>query len=125
VTTLPSEDTNEYNNVGLPLLNWVACQWVWSGTIGDLPTINDKRKAIVMSNELRVIKALLRRRRVTRKTAIEMGLCENLTATISRLRKMGISIMAVRAKTPEGETYTRYKLDNTSFKLATSMANAA
>ena len=79
----------------------------------------------MMSNELRVLKALLRRRRVTRKTAIEMGLCENLTATISRLRKMGIAIMAVRAKTPEGETYTRYKLDDTSFKLATSMANAA
>jgi hypothetical protein len=78
-----------------------------------------------LSNELRVLKALLRRRRVTRKTAIEMGLCENLTATISRLRKMGIAIMAIRATTPEGETYTRYKLDETSFKLATTMASAA
>jgi hypothetical protein len=85
----------------------------------------DTKGEAILSNELRVLKALLRRRRVTRKTAIEMGLCENLTATISRLRKMGIAIMAVRAKTPEGETYTRYKLDDSSFKLATSMANAA
>ncbi len=63
-----------------------------------------------MTNEIRVLKALLRRQRVTRKTAIEQGLCENLTATISRLRKMGLRITAVSEKTPEGDTYTRYRL---------------
>jgi hypothetical protein len=46
-----------------------------------------------MTNEARVLSALRRGMRVTRKTAIERGWCENLTATISR----------------EG-SYTRYKL---------------
>lgn len=79
-----------------------------------------------MSNEIRVLKALLRRRRVTRKTAIEMGLCENLTATISRLRKMGISIIAISNKTDTGEMYTRYKLaDLTSAKHTLSTLSAA
>lgn len=63
-----------------------------------------------MSNEERILKALRSRRRVTRKTAIENGWAENLTATISRLRKLGYFIQAIRAKTPEGEAYTRYKL---------------
>lgn len=65
-----------------------------------------------MTNEIRVLKALLRRQRVTRKTAIENGLCENLTATISRLRKMGLRIAAVTETTPEGDTYTRYRLQS-------------
>lgn len=65
-----------------------------------------------MSNEIRVLKALMKRERVTRKTAIEKGLCENLTATIARLRKMGMIITTVTAKTPEGDTYTRYRLDS-------------
>ena len=62
------------------------------------------------SNESRVLKALKRGMRVTRKTAIERGWCENLTATISRLRKRGYEIIAIRAKSPDGSKYTRYKL---------------
>ena len=61
------------------------------------------------SNESRVLKALKRGMRVTRKTAIERGWCENLTATISRLRKKGYVITAIKAMSPEG-SYTRYKL---------------
>jgi hypothetical protein len=64
----------------------------------------------MISNELRILKALRQRRRVTRKTAIENGWAENLTATISRLRTFGFVIEALRAKTPEGEMYTRYHL---------------
>lgn len=64
-----------------------------------------------MSNEIRVLKALIKRERVTRKTAIEKGLCENLTATIARLRKMGMVITTVTAKNPDGTTYTRYRLE--------------
>ena len=44
------------------------------------------------------------------KPHIERGWAENLTATISRLRKMGHIIAAIKARTPEGETYTRYRL---------------
>ena len=51
-----------------------------------------------------------KRNRVTRKTAIERGWAENLTATISRLRKMGHDIIPIKATSPEGETYTRYRL---------------
>ena len=65
-----------------------------------------------MSNEIRVLKALMKRERVTRKTAIEKGLCENLTATIARLRKMGMIITAVTVENEEGDTYTRYRLDS-------------
>jgi nitrogen-specific signal transduction histidine kinase len=65
-----------------------------------------------MTNEIRVLMALLRRNRVTRKTAIEKGLCENLTATISRLRQWGVEILTVNAKSDTGERYTRYKLVN-------------
>jgi hypothetical protein len=64
----------------------------------------------MLSNEQRILKALKSNRRVTRKTAIENGWAENLTATISRLRKFGFVIEAIRAMTPEGEAYTRYKL---------------
>ena len=62
------------------------------------------------SNENKVLSALKRGMRVTRKTSIERGWCENLTATISRLRKRGYEIIAVRAKSPDGSMYTRYKL---------------
>jgi len=63
-----------------------------------------------MSAESKVLRALRKRNRVTRKTAIERGWAENLTATISRLRKMGHDIVPVKAHTPEGESYTRYRL---------------
>ena len=49
----------------------------------------------MVSNEKRVLSALKRKMRVTRKTAIEHGWCENLTATISRLRKLGFVIEAL------------------------------
>ena len=62
-----------------------------------------------MTSEARVLSALRRGMRVTRKTAIERGWCENLTATISRLRKKGYVIAAIKAESPEG-SYTRYKL---------------
>ena len=60
--------------------------------------------------EVKVLRALRKRMRVTRKTAIENGWSENLTATISNLRKKGYVIGTVTAKTPEGITYTRYRL---------------
>jgi hypothetical protein len=63
-----------------------------------------------MSAESKVLRALRKRNRVTRKTAIERGWAENLTATISRLRKMGHDIIPIKATSPEGETYTRYRL---------------
>ena len=62
-----------------------------------------------MTNESLVLSALRRGMRVTRKTAIERGWCENLTATISRLRKKGYVITAIKAMSPES-SYTRYKL---------------
>tara|TARA_Y100000401_G_scaffold5878_1_gene4033 strand:- start:2899 stop:3066 length:168 start_codon:yes stop_codon:yes gene_type:complete len=49
--------------------------------------------------------------RVTRKTAIQRGWCENLTATISDLRSKGYPIDTVTAKLPEGGSYTRYRLN--------------
>ena len=63
-----------------------------------------------MSAESKVLRALRKRNRVTRKTAIENGWAENLTATISRLRKMGHDIVPIKARTPEGESYPRYRL---------------
>lgn len=60
--------------------------------------------------EVKVLRALRKRMRVTRKTAIENSWAENLTATISDLRKKGYVIGTVTAKTPEGTTYTRYRL---------------
>ena len=62
------------------------------------------------NSETKVLNALRRKMRVTRKTAIENGWCENLTATISDLRKKGYVIEAVKATTPEGVPYTRYRL---------------
>jgi hypothetical protein len=62
------------------------------------------------TTEKLILSALKRRNRVTRKTAIENGWCENLTATISRLRRKGFSIKSVRETTPEGDVYTRYSL---------------
>ena len=63
-----------------------------------------------MSAESKVLRALRKRNRVTRKTSIERGWAENLPATISRLRAMGHDIVPVKARTPEGDTYTRYRL---------------
>jgi hypothetical protein len=56
-----------------------------------------------------LLTALRRGMRVTRKTSLDRGWCENLTATISRLRKKGYTIVALRAMSPTG-AYTRYKL---------------
>jgi|TARA_R110000868_G_scaffold234766_1_gene488437 hypothetical protein len=63
-----------------------------------------------LTSSQRVLAALRKRNRVTRKTAIERNLAENLTATISDLRKKGYVIDTVRARTPEGVMYTRYRL---------------
>ena len=63
-----------------------------------------------MSAASKVLRALKKRNSVTRKTAIERGWAEHLTATISRLRAMGHDIVPVKARTPEGESYTRYRL---------------
>ena len=65
-----------------------------------------------MSNcETKVLSALRKGMRVTRKTAIQRGWCENLTATISDLRSKGYSIETLTAKLPEGGSYTRYRLN--------------
>ena len=61
------------------------------------------------NGQSRLLSALRKRMRVTRKTAIENGWAENLTAAISKLRKKGYTIEAV-SKTPEGKPYTRYRL---------------
>ena len=63
-----------------------------------------------MTNEGKLLSALRKKMRVTRKTAIQRGWSENLTADISRLRSRRFDIDTVTAKTPEGETYTRYRL---------------
>jgi biotin operon repressor len=62
------------------------------------------------TSEDKVLSALRKRYRVTRKTAIERNLSENITATIARLRQRGYDIDTVTARTPEGSTYTRYRL---------------
>tara|TARA_R110000796_G_scaffold117791_1_gene231017 strand:- start:7879 stop:8037 length:159 start_codon:yes stop_codon:yes gene_type:complete len=49
--------------------------------------------------------------RVTRKTAIQRGWAENLTASISSLRKRGYDIDTITAKALDGEEYTRYRLN--------------
>ena len=64
----------------------------------------------MINNQIKVLRALKKGMRVTRKTAIENGWCENLTVTISDLRKSGYIINAVTAKRPDGANYTRYKL---------------
>jgi hypothetical protein len=58
----------------------------------------------------KTLSALKKRMRVTRKTAIQHGWCENLTATISDLRDQGHNIETITAKTNEGSQYTRYRL---------------
>jgi len=63
-----------------------------------------------MTNEGKLLGALRKRMRVTRKTAIQRGWSENLTADISRLRNRGFDIDTVTAKTPEVDSYTRYRL---------------
>lgn len=63
-----------------------------------------------LTSEHKVLAAMRKRYRVTRKTAIERNLSENLTATIADLRKKGYGIDTVTAHTPEGSTYTRYRL---------------
>ena len=62
------------------------------------------------SGQNKLLTALRKRMRVTRKTAIENGWAENVTAAISKLRKKGYVIEAISAKTPEGKSYTRYRL---------------
>jgi len=59
--------------------------------------------------ERKILAALKKRMRVTRKTAIQHGWCENLTATISNLRDMGHNIQTVKAKHRNGSNYTRYR----------------
>ena len=58
----------------------------------------------------RVLRALKKRNRVTRKTSIERGWAENLTATISDLREKGHDIIPVHVPILDGPDYTRYKL---------------
>ena len=64
-----------------------------------------------VSNEQRVLTALRQRRLVTRKTALRKGWCEDLTRTISRLRKDGYNITSLSCVTDEGERYTKYVLE--------------
>jgi hypothetical protein len=58
----------------------------------------------------RVLRALKKRNRVTRKTSIERGWAENLTETISDLREKGHDIIPVHVPMLDGPDYTRYKL---------------
>ena len=62
------------------------------------------------TTQSRVLRALKSGYRVTRKTSIERGWAENLTAAISALRKKGYEILSVRVPMPDGGAYTRYKL---------------
>jgi hypothetical protein len=64
-----------------------------------------------LTTDQKVLRALQKRMRVTRKTAIQQGWAENLTASIASLRKRGHNIDTMTAKTPEGESYTRYRLN--------------
>ena len=64
-----------------------------------------------MTTDQKILRALQKRMRVTRKTAIQRGWAENLTASIASLRQRGYEIDTVMAKTPEGESYTRYRLN--------------
>ena len=60
-----------------------------------------------MTTDQKILRALQKRMRVTRKTAIQRGWAENLTASIASLRKRGYEIETVT----EGESYTRYRLN--------------
>ena len=62
------------------------------------------------TSQSRVLRALKKGNRVTRKTSIERGWAENLTETISDLREKGHEIIPVHVPMPEGNDYTRYKL---------------
>lgn len=64
-----------------------------------------------MTTDQKVLRALQKRMRVTRKTAIQRGWAENLTASISSLRKRGYDIDTITAKALDGEEYTRYRLN--------------
>jgi|TARA_R100001039_G_C1853058_1_gene114206 repressor of nif and glnA expression len=70
-------------------------------------TIKEK---IYMTTTDRILQALKKGMRVTRRTAIEQGWCENVTAVISVLRKKGYNILTKSALTPEGNRYTFYRL---------------
>jgi len=65
---------------------------------------------IMRTNEDRLLTALRKRMRVTRKTAIENGWCENLTATVSDLRRKGFDIHTKTNYTEDGKSYSRYSL---------------
>ena len=71
---------------------------------------NTMENNMTKSVDNKILRALKKGMRVTRKTAIERGRCENLTAAISRLRQKGYVIEAVKAMTPDGDAYTRYRL---------------
>jgi|TARA_R110000744_G_scaffold1959_3_gene7630 hypothetical protein len=62
------------------------------------------------TTQSRVLRALKKGNRVTRKTSIEHGWAENLTATISDLREKGHDIIPVHVSMLDGPDYTRYKL---------------
>ena len=62
------------------------------------------------TTQSRVLRALKKGNRVTRKTSIERGWAENLTATISDLRDKGHDIIPVHVPELDGPDYTRYKL---------------
>jgi hypothetical protein len=62
------------------------------------------------TTQSRVLRALKKGNRVTRKTSIERGWAENLTATISDLRDKGHDIIPVHVPVLDGPDYTRYKL---------------
>lgn len=69
-----------------------------------------------------ILKALRRRRvRVTRMTAIKNRWCENLTATISRLRQMGHNIVALKGKIGDN-VFTYYKLRPTTKRNVLGLA---
>jgi hypothetical protein len=63
-----------------------------------------------MTTTDRILQALKKGMRVTRRTAIEQGWCENVTAAISVLRNKGYNILTKTASTPEGNPYTFYRL---------------
>ena len=64
----------------------------------------------VLTSQDRLLSALRKGMRVTRRTAIEHGWCENLTATISSLRDKGYQIEPFIGIDDNGNAYTRYKL---------------
>jgi hypothetical protein len=71
-------------------------------------TTMTKRK--LLTSEQRLMSALRKGMRVTRRTAIDNGWCENLTATISNLRQKGHTIEPFVGVDDNGKNYTRYKL---------------